>query len=74
MNIYNMFFMDNWKKISQTYYRIVCVEVLRPSQPMGSCRARSVFLNHTFTGQAYCSKRLTSIVHILSQETDNCPS
>ena len=27
--------------------------------------------NHTFTGQA---KRLTSIVHILSPETDNCPS
>ena len=27
-------------------------------------------LNHTFTGQAYSSKRLTSTVHILSQETD----
>ena len=30
--------------------------------------------NHTFTGQASSSKRLTSIVHILSPETDNCPS
>ena len=30
--------------------------------------------NHTFTGQAKASKRLTSIVHILSPETDNCPS
>ena len=30
--------------------------------------------NHTFTGQAKSSKRLTSIVHILSPETDNCPS
>ena len=30
--------------------------------------------NHTFTGQAYSSKRLTSIVHILSPETDNSPS
>ena len=30
--------------------------------------------NHTFTGQAQSSKRLTSIVHILSPETDNCPS
>ena len=29
--------------------------------------------NHTFTGQAKSSKRLTSIVHILSPETDNCP-
>ena len=27
--------------------------------------------NHTFTGQAQSSKRLTSIVHILSPETDN---
>ena len=30
--------------------------------------------NHTFTGQAQSSKRLNSIVHILSPETDNCPS
>ena len=30
--------------------------------------------NHTFTGQAWSSKRLTSIVHSLSPETDNCPS
>ena len=61
-----------------------------PVNPMGSCRARSVFANlrthqywyhidgsepiHTFTGQAYSSKRLTSIVHILSPENDNCPS
>ena len=30
--------------------------------------------NHTFTGQAKSSKRLTSIVYILSPETDNCPS
>ena len=30
--------------------------------------------NHMFTGQALSSKQLTSIVHILSPETDNCPS
>ena len=30
--------------------------------------------NHTFTGQAWSSKRLINIVHILSPETDNCPS
>ena len=30
--------------------------------------------NHTFTGQAWSSRQLTSIVHILSPETDNCPS
>ena len=41
--------------------------------PIGSCRELSVYLP-TFTGQAYSSKWLTSIVHILSPETDNCPS
>ena len=30
--------------------------------------------NHTFNGQAWSSKRLTSIVQILTSETDNCPS
>ena len=30
--------------------------------------------NHTFTGQAESSKQLTSNVHILSPEADNCPS
>ena len=30
--------------------------------------------NRTSTGQAQSSKPLTSVVHILSPETDNCPS
>ena len=30
--------------------------------------------NHTFTGQAKSSKQLTSIVHILLPEADNCLS
>ena len=46
----------------------VCVEVLRPSQPSGVMSSAVSLPNHTFTG------RLTSIVHILSPETDNCPS
>ena len=29
----------------------VCVEVLRPSQPMGSCRARSVYLTTRLLGR-----------------------
>ena len=33
-----------------------------------------VYFYHTFTRKAYSSKRLTSILHILSPETDNCPS
>ena len=45
-----------------------CVEVLRPSQSAVSLP------NHTVTGQALSSKRLTSIVQILLPETDNCPS
>ena len=52
----------------------VCVEVLRPSQPNGVMSSVVSLPNHTFTGQALSSKRLTSIVHILSPETDNCPS
>ena len=52
----------------------VCVEVLRPSQPNGVMSSAVSLHNHTFTGQALSSKRLTSIVHILSPETDNCPS
>ena len=52
----------------------VCVEVLRPSQPNGVMSSAVSLPNHTFTGQAYSSKPLTSIVHILSPETDNCPS
>ena len=48
----------------------VFVEVLRPSQPNGvMLRADSLPYN-TFTGQAWSSKRLTSIVHILLPETD----
>ena len=52
----------------------VCVEVLRPSQPNGVMSSTVSLPNHTFTGQAKSSKRLTSIVHILSPETDKCPS
>ena len=52
----------------------VCVEVLRPSQPNGVMSSAVSLPNHTFTGQAQSSTRLTSIVHILSPETDNCPS
>ena len=53
---------------------VVCVEVLRPSQPNGVMSSAVSLPNPTFTGQAQSSKRLTSIVHNLSQETDNCPS
>ena len=52
----------------------VCVEALRPSQPNGVMSSAVSLPNHTFSGQAWSSKRLTSIVHILSSETDNCPS
>ena len=54
----------------------VCLFVLRfygPVNPMGSCRVRSVYLTTRLLGRL-SSKRLTSIVHILSPETDNCPS
>ena len=51
-----------------------CVEVLRLSQPDGIMSSTVSLPSHTFTGQAYSSKQSTSIVHILSPETDNCLS
>ena len=55
----------------------VCVEVLLFSQPYG-VMSSTVSLpslgSHTFTGQAYSSKWLTSIVHIFQPEVDNCHS
>ena len=47
-------------------FGFVCVEVLRPSQPDGVMSSAVSLPNHTFTGQGWSSKRLTSIVHILS--------
>ena len=44
------------------------IEVLRPSQPSGVMSSSVSIPNHKFTGQAWSSKRLTSIVHILSPE------
>ena len=55
-------------------FKLFCAEVLRPSRPNGVMSSAVSLPNHTFTGQALSSKRLTSIVHILSPETDNCTS
>ena len=52
----------------------VCVEVLQPSQTSRVMSRVVSIPNHTFTGQALSSKRLTSIVHSLLRETDNCSS
>ena len=60
--------------VSSLIFCFVCVEVLWPSQPNGVMSNVVSLPNHTLTGQAKSSKRLTSIVHILSPETDNCPS
>ena len=61
---------------SSVYIKWFCLFVLRfygPVNPMGSCRARSVYLTRRLLGRQ-SSMRLASIVHILSPETDNCPS
>ena len=70
------FFLLTVSRWFKGWYRdfCVCVEVLRPSQLNGVMSSAVSLPNHTFTGQALSSKRLTSIVHILSPETDNCPS
>ena len=41
---------------------------------MGSCRAWSVYLTTLLLVRLSPLKRLTSIVHIILPETDNCPS
>ena len=51
-----------------------CLFVLRfygPVNPMGSCRARSVYLTTRVLGRL---SPLSGIVHSVSLETDNCPS
>ena len=67
-------FIKNAYWVADKWHLFVCVEVLRPSQPNGVMSSAVSLPNHTFTGLALSSKRLTSIVHILSPETDNCPS
>ena len=52
----------------------IYIEVLRPSQPNGVMSSAVSLPNHAFTWQAKSSKRLTSIVLIVSPEIDNCPS
>ena len=63
-----------WWVSKEILFCFLCVEVLRPSQPHGVMSSTVSLPNHTFTGQARSSKWLTLILHILSLETDNCPS
>ena len=58
----------------QFLYVFVCVEVLQSSQPKGVMSSVVSLPYHTFTWQALSAKLLTSIVHILTPETDNCLS
>ena len=56
----------------------VCIEVFGPVNSMGSCRMRSLYLTTLLPGglsplRGYIV-HVTSIVLILSPETDNCPS
>ena len=67
-------FTDHNSQLVKQIGIFVCVEVLQPSQPNGVMSSAVSLPNHTFIGQAQSSKRLTSIVHILSSETDNCAS
>ena len=74
-NVQNKYLlMHNLNTICPNICWFVCVEVLRPSQPNRVMLTTVSLPNHMFTGQALSSKRLTSIVHILSPETDNCLS
>ena len=61
---------NNWSPAHEmsTQLSFVCIEILQPSQPNGVMSSTVSLPNHTFTGQAKSSKRLTNIVQILSQE------
>ena len=65
---------NNNYPLNISWYMFVCAEVLGTSQPNGVMPSAVSLPNHTFTRQAQSSKRLTSTVHILLPETDNCPS
>ena len=43
---------DNLKFGILNLYLLICVEVIRPSQPNGVMSSAVSLLNHTFTGQA----------------------
>ena len=64
MNTHNLFYGE----VQILMPLFVCVEVLWPSQTNGIMSSVVSLLGRL------SSKRLTSIVHILSPETDNCPS
>ena len=55
-------------------WHFIVLRFYGPVNPMGSCRARSVYITTCLLGRLSPLKRLTGIVHILSPETDNCPS
>ena len=70
--------LPQFLKLNEIVVYVVCLNAydqlvfvlmfLRPSQPNGVMSSAVSLPNHTFTGQALSSKRLTSIVHILSPE------
>ena len=71
-----LFYLNLWAcpcPIEGFAFFCVCAEVLWPSQSNEGMSSVFSLPNHT-SEQAYSSKWLISIVHILSPETDNCPS
>ena len=75
INVRCKMFVTIYHNDTQNYLKILfCVEVLRPSQPNGVMPSSISLPNQRFTGQDWTSKWLTSILHFLSSETNNCPS
>ena len=73
-NVENSYFGHLLNNPVESKLGFVFVEVLRLNQPNGVMSSAVSLPNPTFTGQVLSSNRSTSIVHILSPETDNCPS
>ena len=63
--------MKHWWCINFVDLFIFVLRFYSPVNPMGSCRAWSVYLTTHLLGRL---SRLTSIVQIISPETENCPS
>ena len=61
-------------KHKQHLFQLFVLRLYDPVNPMGSCRALSIYLTTLLLGRLSPLVRLNSIVHIILPESDNCPS
>ena len=71
LSIFYIYDIHYYKMTRKSKKVLVVLRFYGPVNPMGSCRARSVYLTTSLMGRL---SPLSGIAHILSPETDNCPS